>query len=129
MSEADILKRIMRLSTGDVRLFRNNVGKAWMGHVIKKTATTVTLERPRLVSFGIPGKGGSDLIGWRGLVITPDMVGLRIAQFVSLEAKMVKRSGELEQVRWLATVDAFGGLAALVRSEEEAAEQLQRPLR
>jgi hypothetical protein len=38
------------------------------------------------VRFGLC-KGSSDLIGLRSLEITPELVGLRLAQFVALEVK------------------------------------------
>lgn len=61
----------------------------------------------------------SDLIGWRTIVITPDMVGKKIAQFCSIECKPEgwSYSGdehETAQKLWIDHVNAAGGYAAFV---------------
>ena len=75
MNETAILQRI-RLDLGlepTVRLFRNNVG------VLRDA-------QGRPVRFGLhPGSG--DLIGWRSVRITPDMVGRLLAVLASVEVK------------------------------------------
>ena len=108
-SETDIQQRI-RLALGtrpDVRLFRNNTG---------------TLPDPRTgrpVQFGL-ARGSADLIGYRTVTITPDMVGQRVAVFTSLEVKTPTGRIRPEQANWQRTVSAAGGLAAVVRSVQEA---------
>ena len=65
-----------------VRLFRNNSG-------------VLPNERGRPVRYGLANDSAelnrqiksSDLIGWRPLLITPDMVGQVVAQFASVEVK------------------------------------------
>ena len=110
MSETAIQRRI-RLALGKlpwVRMFRNNVGK---------------LPDPRTgrwVDFGVGGKGGGDLLGWRTITVTPEMVGQRVAQFVSLEVKTATGRVRPEQENWRRVVEQCGGLAAVVRSEEDA---------
>lgn len=56
-----------------------------------------------------------DLIGWRTLTITPDMVGQTLAQFVSLECKRAD-GGRVDpaQAAWQALVERAGGLALIV---------------
>ena len=91
-----------------MRMFRNNVGK---------------LPDPRTgrwVDFGVGGKGGGDLLGWRTITVTPEMVGQRVAQFVSLEVKTATGRVRPEQENWRRVVERCGGLAAVVRSEEDA---------
>jgi hypothetical protein len=84
-AETDIQQRI-RLAVGtrsDLRLFRNNTG---------------TLPDPRTgrpVQFGL-ARGSADLIGWRTITITPEMVGQRVAIFTSIEVKT--ESGRLSIV-------------------------------
>lgn len=57
----------------------------------------------------------SDLIGWRSIVITPDMVGQRVAIFASHEIKepgWTLRPGDKRghaQARWIALVNEAGG--------------------
>ena len=110
MSETAIQQRI-RLALGKlpwVRMFRNNVGK---------------LPDPRTgrwVDFGVGGKGGGDLLGWRTITVTPEMVGQQVAQFVSLEVKTATGRVRPEQENWRRVVEQCGGVAAVVRSEEDA---------
>ena len=63
--------------------------------------------------------GTSDLIGWRSRVITPDMVGQTIAQFVAIEVKDRGRATP-EQLTWLDAVTRAGGLAGVARSPDDA---------
>ena len=114
MTEAQIQQHIRLLSRGPVRLWRNNVGR---------------LPDPRtgrLVSFGL-APGSADLIGWRTMVITPDMVGQRVAVFCSVEVKAPRGRLRPDQAAWLAAVQAAGGIACVARSPEEAAAALNPP--
>ena len=70
------------------------------------------LDHPRLVSFGLM-EGSGDLIGW-------DATG----RFVSLEVKTAKGKPSPAQEIWRAAVERAGGIAAIVRSVEEAEEAL-----
>ena len=110
MSEHEIQQRIrLACGHGPVRLWRNNSG-------------ALVDQQGRLVRFGLC-KGSSDLIGLRSLVITPDQVGQRLAQFVALEIKTARGVVSPEQLAFLALVEQLGGLAAICRSVE-AAEQV-----
>ena len=71
------------------------------------------------MQFGL-ARGSADLIGFRTVTITPDMVGQRLAVFVSLEVKTPTGRIRPEQANWQRTVSAAGGLAAVVRSVQEA---------
>lgn len=108
-AETDLQQRI-RLALGtrsDLRLFRNQVGQ---------------LPDPRsgrLVQFGL-ARGSADLIGWRTLVITPEMVGQRVAVFTSIEVKTPTGRIRPEQQAWLACVQGAGGIAGVARSVADA---------
>lgn len=107
MSEAGVQSAI-RLALGSapgVRMFRNSVG-------MHRT------EDGRVIRYGLlPGSG--DLIGWRSVVITPDMVGQRFAQFVSIEVKTPKGAVRPDQELWAENVRKAGGIAVIARSVDD----------
>ena len=104
------LQQQIRLAHGtrsDLRLFRNQVGQ---------------LPDPRTgrpVQFGL-ARGSADLIGWRTITITPDMVGQQVAVFTSIEVKTPTGRVRPEQQAWLETIQAAGGIAGVARSVEDA---------
>ena len=63
--------------------------------------------------------GSADLIGWRSITITPDMVGNRVAQFVAIEVKTPAGRVSQPQVHFLDRVKSAGGHALVVRSEDD----------
>ncbi len=92
-----------------VYLTRNNVG-------------ALTDKYGRLIRYGLANSSkaenerikSADLIGWRTVTITPDMVGRRIAQFLSREAKApgwhyTGTDREVAQKAWADLVNAAGG--------------------
>ena len=105
--ESTILSRVMlRLSDLGARVFRNNVGVA-------KT------ENGSVVRYGLCN-GSSDLIGWKTITVTPDMVGREIAVFVAVEVKAAKGRASDEQKNFINRVKESGGIAGIVKSEAEA---------
>jgi hypothetical protein len=107
MTEQQIQQHIrIACSTGATRLWRNNTG-------------TLRDQHGRPVSFGLC-KGSADLIGYRSITITPDMVGQQVAVFTSIEVKT--RTGRIrtEQRAWMETVQSAGGIAGVARSVEDA---------
>lgn len=117
-SESALLARIrLKFSRGAVRLFRNNCAMAYVGTVVSRTSTRVILENWRPLHAGLH-VGSGDLIGWKTVTITPDMIGARVAVFVSVETKAATNPSP-DQRAWLAAVLAAGGIAGVVRSEEE----------
>jgi hypothetical protein len=106
-SEQSIQQHIrIACSTGDTRLWRNNTG-------------TLRDQHGRPVSFGLC-KGSADLIGYRSITITPEMVGQQVAVFASIEVKTPTGRIRPEQRAWLETVQAAGGIAGVARSVEDA---------
>jgi len=71
------------------------------------------------VSFGLC-KGSADLIGWRTVTITPEMVGQQVAVFTSIEVKSERGRLAAEQQQWLDAVLSAGGIAGVARSVEDA---------
>ena len=107
MTEQQIQQEIrIACGTGDTRLFRNNTG-------------TLRDQHGRPVQFGLC-KGSADLIGWRTVTVTPDMVGQRIAVFLSIEVKTPTGRLRPEQQQWLDAVQAAGGIAGVARSVDDA---------
>jgi hypothetical protein len=116
-NEETTLQQQIRLALGtrpDARLFRNQVG---------------SLPDPRtgrLVTFGL-ARGSADLIGWRTVVITPDMVGQRVAVFTSIEVKTPTGRMRPEQETWLGVVRGAGGIAGVARSVGDACKIIETP--
>jgi hypothetical protein len=65
-------------------------------------------------------RGSADLIGYRSITITPEMVGQQVAVFTSIEVKTPTGRLRPEQQAWLDTVQAAGGIAGVARSVEDA---------
>lgn len=110
------IQQEIRLGLGtrdDVRLFRNQVGQ---------------LPDPRTgrpVQFGL-AKGSADLVGWKTVEVTPDMIGDRIAVFTSLEIKTPKGRPTATQQAWMRAVENAGGIAGIARSVEDATDIIER---
>jgi len=113
-SETKIQQEI-RLALGqrsDLRLFRNETGK---------------LPDPRTgrwVQFGL-AKGSSDLIGFKTIKITPEMIGQEIAQFVSIEIKTERGKLTNVQQNWLQKVKSSGGIVGVARTVKDALQILK----
>ena len=71
------------------------------------------------MQFGLC-KGSADLIGWKQVTVTPEMVGQQVAVFLSIEVKTPTGRIRPEQQAWLETVQAAGGIAGVARSVEDA---------
>ena len=111
MNEQQIQQYIrLALSAPNIRLFRNNTGSAVING--------------QLVSFGLC-KGSADLIGFKTVTITPDMVGQDVAVFVSIEVKTPKGKISESQQAWCDMVASRGGIAGICRSVTDAMELLK----
>lgn len=117
-SEAGVTNDV-RLEAGrkGVRLFRNNVG-ACMD------------KNERLIRYGLANESkqmnervkSSDLVGIRPLLITHDMVGATVGQFVAREVKAegwVYRGNdhELAQLAFMTLISALGGDACFTNHD------------
>lgn len=106
-TEQHIQQRIrLACGNGSVRLWRNNVGR-------------LLDQRGQMVTFGLC-PGSSDLIGLRSVVITPEMVGQRVAVFCAIEVKSERGRVRAEQEAFLNHIKAMGGRAGIARSISDA---------
>ena len=109
MREGEALRDIQAAaSAAGHRLFRVNVGKAWVGKVVSRSDKHVTLENPRPFHAGMI-EGQSDLIGWT-----------RDGTFAAIEVKAGRTATTEAQRRFVDAVIAAGGRAGIVRSVDEA---------
>lgn len=122
MAEANDQKKI-RLAAAKLgyTLWRNNRGKAYQGKRIRDQDREVTLANYRLIEFGVGGNGGSDLIGFRSVTITQEMVGLTVAVFTAFECKRTQGRSNVskDQQKYIDFVNVNGGIAAVVKTLED----------
>ena len=111
MSEAVTLQEI-RLALGlipGLKLWRNNCGafRDRSGQVVR---------------FGVANPGGSDLIGFKSVLITPEHVGSTLAVFAAVEVKAPGGMHRVtpEQHAFIRAVEAAGGIAGVARSPAQA---------
>lgn len=118
LSEADVLSRVrLEASKKNCRLWRNNVG---------------AFQNPEgsFIRFGLANESSrmngqiksADLIGIRPIIITAEMTGHVIGQFVSREIKTSnwKYTGtdrEKAQLRWAQLIVSLGGDASFATGE------------
>lgn len=87
-------------------------------------------ETGRLVRYGLGQVSNnqafksSDLIGWTEIVVTPEMIGQRLAIFTAIEVKSEKwkpskDEREEKQNNFIKWVKSRGGIASMVNSVEE----------
>lgn len=105
--ETAVMRLIMLALAGIATIFRNNIG-------------AVKMPDGSYLRYGVGGKGASDLIGWKSIVVTQAMVGQRLAVFVAIEVKDGKGRTTPEQDHFIQVVHDAGGLAGVARSPEEA---------
>lgn len=123
MIESTIQKLIMLTlcKLRNIRVFRNNCGMAYQGALVSENEGIIILKNARRIPFGLLD-GSSDLIGWKSIIVTPDMVGKKLAIFVSIECKSETGTARPNQINWIETVNRNGGIAGIARSPEQALE-------
>ena len=112
------LQQEIRLALGqlpDLRMFRNQVGQL------------PDMRTGRPVQFGL-AKGSSDLIGFKTIEVTSDMVGQRLAVFTSIEVKTAKGKLSPMQHNWLSCVNKAGGITGVARSVQDAIQIISNPI-
>ena len=100
--------RLAATSVGAV-LFRNNSG-AYQD------------KNGRWIHYGVGSPGGSDLIGWTMVTVTPDMIGRQLAVFTACEVKSQRGTATAAQVNFIDAVTKAGGFAGVARSVADLME-------
>lgn len=127
MAEKDLINQVLLSYTENGnRLFRQNTGVAWAGAFYKspmKTTVTINPEdvvvrNARMLRAGLC-RGSSDLVGWRRLTITPEMIGQTIAQFSAIEVKYGRTKTTAEQINFIEQVNKSGGHGKIIYSLED----------
>lgn len=72
------------------------------------------------MQFGVGSPGGSDLIGYRRVTVTPEMVGQDLAVFAAVEVKTPRGRVKAEQQQFVDHIRSAGGIAGIARSVDEA---------
>jgi len=98
-------------------LFRNNVGVA-----VRQDGTPVRYGLANISQKMNQAVKSSDLIGIRPVLITPEMVGHTLGQFVAIEVKKEdwKFSGkgrEAAQLKFIDIINGLGGYACFVNGK------------
>lgn len=127
MSEKIIINEtLIEASKKGWRLFRNNTAKAWAGKIfrspmpisVRLDPSDVVVRNAYPIDAGLC-KGSSDLIGWKQIVITPDMVGKTIAIFTALEVKYGSTRTTEEQQNFIDQVNKSGGYGKIIYGANE----------
>lgn len=109
--ETDITNKIMlALSPLGVVCWKNTRGLFW------------TMDKKRKIRAGLAAPGSSDLIGFKRIKITQDMVNSVVAIFCAIEVKTDKGYASSEQKDFIAFVKEAGGYAGVARSPDDAKE-------
>ncbi len=125
--ESEITKEILLAASKlGWRLFRNNTGMGWTG-LYKRlpmpysaivNPSDVLIRNARPLHAGLC-KGSSDLIGWKPVVITQEMVGKTVAVFTGIEVKNGNTPTTLDQKRFIENIELAGGHGRIVNSVGE----------
>ena len=116
---------LLAASNAGATLWRNSVGLGWVGHVVRRIANRLVLENPRPIHAGLC-TDSSDIIGYTPVVITQEMVGETVAVFTALECKLRTGRASPGQLNFVQVVQDAGGIAAVVKTPEQAREIVTR---
>lgn len=76
-------------------------------------------DRGAWVDCGVGSDGGSDLIGYRIMTVTPAMVGQRIAVFTAIETKIKGGHKSASQKLFIEAVKSNGGIGIFAYSIDD----------
>lgn len=119
-AEHALQNNIRNALAGKCLLFRVNVGQAWTGsRVDKLPGNRVLIHDARPFNTGLP-PGFSDTFGLVKTIITPDMIGDTIGQFLAGEIKAPSGRLSDKQAAFLQAIQNNGGRAGVWRSVDDA---------
>lgn len=111
-------------SQAGARIFRNQVGEGRFA----MRGCAYCQRGGEYVTFGL-GPGSPDLVGWKTVTVTPEMVGKKLAVFVGIEVKVPGAKTEAKRLRnqkqFLETIQAHGGIAFMATARDEAVLKLK----
>lgn len=124
-NENPLMKEIqIAASRLGARLFRQNTGMGWIGKATRfACAKKITVgpgdvliraARPFHAGF----EGLADLGGWVPVTITTEHVGQTVAVYLQAEVKDGAQPSP-EQLKWIAAVNRAGGIAGIVRTDDD----------
>lgn len=124
------MRRLQKVASSlGARLFRQQVGMAWIGNVERGPGrfalgpNDIVIRQARPFHAGVPGM--SDLGGWVPVEVTPDMIGTTVAVVAQVEVKENGRPTP-EQIAWINAVNNAGGRAGIARDEADLRRILRR---
>lgn len=112
MKESNIVRLIMLKTAGKCIAWINTRGMF------------LTIDGKRKVRAGIQAPGSSDLIGFKRIEITQDMVGEFCCIFLAMEIKTETGTTSHAQRDFVGFIREQGGIAGIIRSPEEALKLL-----
>lgn len=131
-AESSVMRQVWLALARTSTLFRLNTGMAWMSNLgpkgvrkLEDGSVHILQARPISVGFskpdGKPVVGACDLPGLTEVVITPEMVGCKVAVFTSIETKRTQGGKTSDdQKNWMSFVQRAGGIAGVANSPESA---------
>lgn len=114
MGKAAKLIENLRLSnlSPDERLFKINAGRGYVGQVVKHTGQLLILKNPSVLHAA--PTSWPDLSGWTSVIVTPDMVGQRVAIFTGEEVKAGRDSLTPGQRKFGSLIKEMGGIFKVI---------------
>ena len=105
------VERLKNLQPNE-RLFRINAGMGWTGSSKVRKGKFLIIENP--YPLHAAPEGWPDLVGFESVIITPDMVGKKVAIFKGVE---IKATGKLSiiQEKFKNLIERMGGIFEIVK--------------
>ena len=114
MGEKSRLEHLWKLHPNT---FRMDQGVAYVGKAHTVPGDKVILDHPRKIRYGVDGAG--DRLGWTEVIVTPDMVGQKVAVFTNIEDKSATDRIGYNQLIFMLNVLLSGGIAKVYKELKE----------